>query len=82
MIPQLSQDFIQQSCDYVREIYNREDFILCCRTIEECISEDFNSDYLGYIKQEWWEKFDDLDNNQQKEVKDYINDIWPDIWRG
>lgn len=82
MYNQLAEDFIKQSRDYLRG----DD----CKMIEDAIfqrdlyDEDtgleysiyFGEDYLGYISQEWWEKFGDLSNKEQEEVIGYIQDLW------
>ena len=86
MTNHLDEDFIKQSCDYVKG----DDYVKRCKAIEDAIfqrdlyDEDtgeeysiyFGEDYLGYISQEWWEKFGDLSNKEQEEVMGYIQDVW------
>lgn len=90
MTNQLAEDFIKQSCDYVKSIHNYDDYVMCCKTIEDAIFERdvydedtgdqftifFCRDWLSYISQEWWEKFGDLDYKEEKEVMGYIQDVW------
>lgn len=90
----LADEFIAQCCNYVRNIYNYDDYVNCCKEIENDILERvvyyeegeykhfFTPDNLHFISQEWWESYDEIeDYNEQKLVHDYIKDTWPDVWR-
>ena len=73
---------------YIRIAHELEDSIF---EREWCIEVDgsqqhgvgsFDPNEMWFISESWWESYDELDTaEEQQYVKNYIKDVFPDVWR-
>jgi hypothetical protein len=92
---EFAKTFIQQCCDHVpyqfdfNSVCQEIEDILNEKTI--CGDDDvtgyweiryfFGPHDLSFINKNWWDTYNALSYDQQKEVHEYLKNVWPDTWR-